>query len=247
MLLATTGAREARPEEALRAEDLIAAQSLIRRLPVGEAVLDAILRLVRGARPELLSGPEEADLSFRGATTGLDPARGPFLVFDLGGGSTEFAHGTDSVDSALSLEIGCVRLTERFIESDPPRPEELTAAITYAQSWVDDVLRKMPGAAASPTVSPEPEAPASPSVAEWRRTPTRRSSRTTGAWTHPAASSRRRASARGISASSTSPVMASVTRTLPAVRSHCVPPCAESRAVNDSPIRSGVAGSVPRS
>jgi exopolyphosphatase/guanosine-5'-triphosphate,3'-diphosphate pyrophosphatase len=107
---------------------------------------------VVGARPELLSGPEEADLSFRGATTGLDPARGPFLVFDLGGGSTELAYGTDAVESSLSLDIGCVRLTERFIESDPPRPEELTAAITYAASWIDDVLRKMPGAAAAPTV-----------------------------------------------------------------------------------------------
>ena len=57
MLLATTGAREARPEEALRAEELIAAQNLIRRLPVGEAVLDAILRLVRGARPETATLP----------------------------------------------------------------------------------------------------------------------------------------------------------------------------------------------
>ena len=57
MLLATTGAREARPEEALRAEDLIAAQSLIRRLPVGEAVLSAILRLVRGARPDTATLP----------------------------------------------------------------------------------------------------------------------------------------------------------------------------------------------
>jgi len=107
---------------------------------------------VMGARPELLSGAEEADLSFQGATAGLDPAAGPFLVFDLGGGSTELAYGNDRVESSLSLEIGCVRLTERFIESDPPRPEELTAAISFAESWFDDVLRAMPGAAAAPTV-----------------------------------------------------------------------------------------------
>lgn len=107
---------------------------------------------VVGARPELLSGLEEAELSFQGATAELDPTRGPFLVFDLGGGSTEVAYGTDRVEHALSLEIGCVRLTERFIESDPPRPEELTSAITYAASWVDDVLRTIPGAAAAPTV-----------------------------------------------------------------------------------------------
>ncbi|CAN5612564.1 Ppx/GppA phosphatase family protein [soil metagenome] len=105
-----------------------------------------------GVRPELLSGTEEAALSFRGATAGLDPVRGPFLVFDLGGGSTELAYGRDDVESSLSLEIGCVRLTERFIEHDPPRPEELTAAISYAGSWFDDVLRDMPGAAAAPTV-----------------------------------------------------------------------------------------------
>ncbi len=107
---------------------------------------------VGGVRPELLSGPDEAELSFLGATAGLDATRGPFLVFDLGGGSTELAYGTDRVESSLSLEIGCVRLTERFIESDPPRPEELTAAISYAESWLDDVLRQMPGAASASTV-----------------------------------------------------------------------------------------------
>jgi exopolyphosphatase/guanosine-5'-triphosphate,3'-diphosphate pyrophosphatase len=112
----------------------------------------AAAEAVVGARPELLSGTEEADLSFRGATTGLDPERGPFLVFDLGGGSTELAFGTDAVTSSLSLDIGCVRLTERFIESDPPRPEELTAAISYAASWVDDVLRKMPEVGTARTV-----------------------------------------------------------------------------------------------
>lgn len=112
----------------------------------------AAAEAVVGAPPELLSGAEEADLSFRGATTGLDPARGPFLVFDLGGGSTELALGTDAVTSSLSLDIGCVRLTERFIESDPPRPEELTAAISYAASWLDDVLRKMPDVGSARTV-----------------------------------------------------------------------------------------------
>lgn len=107
---------------------------------------------VVGVRPELLSGREEAELSYMGATAGIDPARGPFLVFDLGGGSTELAYGTERVESSLSLEIGCVRLTERFIEHDPPRPEELTSAISYAESWLDDVLRQMPGATSAPTV-----------------------------------------------------------------------------------------------
>ncbi len=112
----------------------------------------AAAEAVVGVRPDLLSGTDEADLSFRGATSGLDLARGPFLVFDLGGGSTEVAYGTAAVEASTSLPIGCVRLTERFVESDPPRPEELTAAISYAASWLDDVLRTMPQATSAPTV-----------------------------------------------------------------------------------------------
>lgn len=129
----------------------ITATSAARDAEDREEWFDAAEAVV-GARPELISGTEEADLSFRGATTGLDPARGPFLVFDLGGGSTELAYGTDAVEASLSLDIGCVRLTERFIESDPPRPEELTAAISYAASWLDDVLRKMPQSTSAGTV-----------------------------------------------------------------------------------------------
>lgn len=129
----------------------VAATSAARDAADRERWFDQVEATV-GVRPELLTGTEEAELSFRGATAGLDPARGPFLVFDLGGGSTELAWGTERVEASMSLEIGCVRLTERFIENDPPRPEELTAAITYAASWLDDVLRDMPGAASAPTV-----------------------------------------------------------------------------------------------
>lgn len=103
---------------------------------------------VVGVRPELLSGDEEARLSFAGATADLDPPDGPFLVFDLGGGSTEFVYGTAGPDgevvSAMSLDVGCVRVTERFFSTDPPAPEDLTAAISYADAWLDDVLRVMP-------------------------------------------------------------------------------------------------------
>ncbi|HYI62859.1 MAG TPA: Ppx/GppA phosphatase family protein [Acidimicrobiales bacterium] len=129
----------------------VAATSAARDATDRQAWFDQVVATV-GVAPELLIGTEEAALSFRGATAGLDPARGPFLVVDLGGGSTELAWGTERVEASMSLEIGCVRLTERFIASDPPRPEELTAAITYAEAWFDDVLRDMPGAAAAPTV-----------------------------------------------------------------------------------------------
>src|SRR5205085_1765765 len=69
-----------------------------------------------GVRPELLTGEEEGRLSFLGATAQLDPSSGPFLVVDIGGGSTEFAVGTIEPEGVLSVDIGCVRLTEKFID-----------------------------------------------------------------------------------------------------------------------------------
>ena len=72
-----------------------------------------------GLRPELLSGDEEARLSFLGATTGLT-APAPFLVVDIGGGSTEFVLGDETVEHALSVDIGCVRMLERHLHDDPP-------------------------------------------------------------------------------------------------------------------------------
>lgn len=107
---------------------------------------------VVGRRPELLTGRAEGELSFRGATSGLDPADGPFLVFDLGGGSTEFVLGTENPDHVVSIDIGCVRLTERYIEHDPPAPEELTSAISYTEACVDEVLRAMIGLGDAKTV-----------------------------------------------------------------------------------------------
>lgn len=97
-----------------------------------------------GVRPELLSGDEEGRLSFVGATAELDPAEGPFLVVDIGGGSTEFAYGTDTCEFVHSADMGCVRLTEAHIHHDPPRPEELVACLSIAEAHVDEVLRRHP-------------------------------------------------------------------------------------------------------
>ena len=97
-----------------------------------------------GVRPELLSGDDEARLSFAGATSQLDPADGPFLVVDIGGGSTEFAVGTTEPESVLSLDIGCVRLTEKFIDHDPPAPEELSQIVSVTKDYLEDVAREMP-------------------------------------------------------------------------------------------------------
>ena len=81
-----------------------------------------------GVGPEVVTGEEEAALAFVGATAGLDPADGPFLVIDIGGGSTELVLGTSKVEAALSIDVGCVRLTERHLLDDPPTAEQVAAA-----------------------------------------------------------------------------------------------------------------------
>lgn len=80
-----------------------------------------------GVRPELLSGEEEARLSFRGATRGLNRDEAPFLIIDLGGGSTELVLGTREPEALISTQMGCVRMTERHLKSDPPTARELAA------------------------------------------------------------------------------------------------------------------------
>jgi len=83
---------------------------------------------VLGQEPELLSGEQEAALAFAGATHGREPSAGPFVTLDIGGGSTEFAYGQTAAESSISLDVGCVRLSERYFKSDPPSPGELAAA-----------------------------------------------------------------------------------------------------------------------
>jgi exopolyphosphatase / guanosine-5'-triphosphate,3'-diphosphate pyrophosphatase len=100
-----------------------------------------------GAAPELLRGEDEAAAAFAGATAGLDPSLGPFCVIDLGGGSTEFAVGSTSLDQVLSVDMGSVRFTERYVEHDPPRPEELVACLSVAEAHLLDVVREMPAVA----------------------------------------------------------------------------------------------------
>jgi exopolyphosphatase/guanosine-5'-triphosphate,3'-diphosphate pyrophosphatase len=105
--------------------------------------LDAAEAVV-GARPELLSGEDEGRLSFLGATAELDPADGPFLVVDIGGGSTEIVVGTEEPTGVTSIDMGCVRVTERFLHGDPPEPEELSQAISVLHAYLEDVKREVP-------------------------------------------------------------------------------------------------------
>jgi len=81
-----------------------------------------------GIEPEVISGDEEAALSFIGATKEFSPIDAPFLVVDIGGGSTEFVFGHSEVEFAKSVNIGCVRMTERNIHSVPPAPQEIENA-----------------------------------------------------------------------------------------------------------------------
>jgi exopolyphosphatase/guanosine-5'-triphosphate,3'-diphosphate pyrophosphatase len=104
-----------------------------------------------GVPPELLSGEEEGRLSFLGATAELDGAGAPYLVVDIGGGSTEFTFGTTTSEFTRSLDIGCVRLTEQYIHHDPPRPEELVACLSIAETYIDEVVRLCPDIAEART------------------------------------------------------------------------------------------------
>ncbi len=105
-----------------------------------------------GVQPELLSGIDEGRLSFAGATAELDPRLGPFLVVDIGGGSTECVVGTTEADAVRSFDIGSVRITEKHLASDPPAPEELSNAIAEASDWFEDLLREVPASASARTV-----------------------------------------------------------------------------------------------
>jgi exopolyphosphatase/guanosine-5'-triphosphate,3'-diphosphate pyrophosphatase len=100
--------------------------------------------VVPGSVAEVITGAQEAELSFRGAVGELDPAGAPFVVVDLGGGSTEVVLGSDDVAAAYSADIGCVRLTERCLHSDPPTDDEIAAARAVVREALGEALRVVP-------------------------------------------------------------------------------------------------------
>jgi exopolyphosphatase/guanosine-5'-triphosphate,3'-diphosphate pyrophosphatase len=108
-----------------------------------------------GVWPELLGGEEEGRLSFRGATAELDRAGAPWLVADIGGGSTELIVGSDpnaKPTAVISLDIGCVRISERFLRSDPPGATELAAARRWVADLLSDVSARIPAFDAAATL-----------------------------------------------------------------------------------------------
>ncbi|MEI7032441.1 Ppx/GppA phosphatase family protein [Streptomyces pratensis] len=107
---------------------------------------------ILGVEPEVVTGDQEAHLSFAGATkelAGGDGVAKPYLVVDIGGGSTEFVLGSETVEAARSVDIGCVRMTERHLTADgavvdPPTPERIAAIRADVEAALDVAERTVP-------------------------------------------------------------------------------------------------------
>jgi len=123
----------------------LAATSAVRDASNGEDYLGRV-RAILGTEPEVLDGEREAQLSFLGGTRGLDPADGPFLVIDIGGGSTEFVFGPEPgvAEHAISTQLGSVRLTERIEPSDPPTAADLGRFVAAANEAFEPVAGAVP-------------------------------------------------------------------------------------------------------
>lgn len=106
-----------------------------------------------GIEPDIISGDEEAALSFLGATADLtnlsEPPTAPYLVIDIGGGSTEFVLGTTGPTAAISTNVGCVRMTERHLISDPATPQQIAAATADIDAAIDLAYSAVPIAQAN--------------------------------------------------------------------------------------------------
>lgn len=99
---------------------------------------------ILGVSPEVISGEEEAELSFLGAVREMHPSDGPFLVVDIGGGSTEFVFGNTKVEAAKSVNIGCVRMSERHFDSAPVSASAIERAIFDIDQAIKDAAEVVP-------------------------------------------------------------------------------------------------------
>ncbi|MFE5791054.1 exopolyphosphatase [Streptomyces sp. NPDC056503] len=112
--------------------------------------VDGVVSIL-GVEPEVITGDQEAAFSFTGATGSL-PGDDRRLVVDIGGGSTEFVVGTEEVEAARSVDIGCVRLTERHVRHDPPTAEEAEAIRADVRAALDLAAETVPIASAATLV-----------------------------------------------------------------------------------------------
>jgi exopolyphosphatase/guanosine-5'-triphosphate,3'-diphosphate pyrophosphatase len=139
-------ARYCRRARALGAPDIrVTATSAVRDASNRDA-FTAMIRRHAGAEPRVIDGAEEGRLAFLGGTRGLDTSLGPFLLVDIGGGSTEFVVGgaPGTADEVASTQMGSVRLTERWVRSDPPAPTELAAMRAEIESRLDEAEVRVP-------------------------------------------------------------------------------------------------------
>jgi exopolyphosphatase/guanosine-5'-triphosphate,3'-diphosphate pyrophosphatase len=147
--------RYCRRARALAAETIhVGATSATRDAANRDELADAVRRST-GSELEVITGEQEAALSFLGATRGLDPGDGPFLVVDIGGGSTEFVIGHEPAisDHAISVQMGSVRLTERSIRNDPPTAEDLDRLRAEARRGIREATAAVPAGDARTFVS----------------------------------------------------------------------------------------------
>ena len=107
----------------------------------------AMVRAVLGVAPEVISGTEEAALSFTGAVAGLPGVADPLLVADIGGGSTELVLGSPTekrVFASYSMDVGCVRMTERHLRSDPPTEAQIAATVADLRAALELAAVEVP-------------------------------------------------------------------------------------------------------
>lgn len=140
--------RFARRARALHAERIRVGATAALRDASNAKGFERRVRELTGSDAEIVSGEKEAELSFLGATRGLEETglgvTPPYLVLDIGGGSTEFVLGVERPSAALSTQMGSVRLTERFVTTDPPNKEELGALRRAVGETLDEVERSIP-------------------------------------------------------------------------------------------------------
>ncbi len=130
----------------------LVATSAVRDAENGEVFLRGAGEIV-GVPAELLSGRDEGRLSYAGATVGLPETEGDVVVVDIGGGSTEIVTRVQDDVLSVSLDIGCVRLTERFLRGDPPTAHEVAEAVGAIQRELDRASREIPKLAETDGVS----------------------------------------------------------------------------------------------
>jgi exopolyphosphatase/guanosine-5'-triphosphate,3'-diphosphate pyrophosphatase len=121
----------------------LVATSAVRDATNREAFLGPASDLV-GVAAEVLDGDQEGRLSYEGATAGLPPVAGQTVVVDIGGGSTEVVTMVRGEIAAVSLDIGCVRLTERFLRADPPSEEQVAEAVAAIGLELERATREVP-------------------------------------------------------------------------------------------------------